>query len=136
MSRENAEFIRAAIETFIAGDVDRAIDEYFDIEGEFVSRFGALEGGRYRGEAGARQYFKDIAEAWESYDRELVEVIDAGESVAVAIVNIAAVARTSGVPMERRIGIVFWTENGKIMRMSSYPTLDDALEAAGDPPEL
>ena len=135
---DDVETVRRAIETFISGDVDGAIDRYFDAEnGEFVSRFGALEGGHYRGEAGARQYFHDINEAWESYERELEQVLDAGAGV-VAVVNVRAVARSSGVPVERQIGIALWVRDGRIVRMVSCPSIEEAhatIARGGRPPE-
>ena len=131
MSAENTEIVRNAIEMFLRGDVEEAMREYFDPDGEFVSRFGALEGGAYRGNEGAHRYFEDIDEAWESYERELEDVIDCGDA-AVAIVTIKAVARTSGVPMERRIGIVLRVDAGRIIQIDSYPSLDEALTAARD----
>lgn len=132
MSREDAELVRRSVEMFLAGDVDAAIDQYYAADGEFVSRFGALEGKRYLGEAGARQYFSDIEDAWETYHRELEEVIDAGQAV-VAVVRVRAVARVSGVPVERRIGITYWVRERRIARMVSYSSVEEALRAAGQP---
>ena len=130
MSRESVELVRRSIETFLSGDVEEAIDEFFQPDGEFVSRFGALEGRRYTGAEGARRYFADIEETWEAYERELEAVIDAGEAV-VAVLNIRAVARISRVPVERRIGLAYWVRGDRIARMVSYPSVDEALEAVG-----
>lgn len=133
MSRDDVELVRRSVETFIAGNVEGAIEEFFDPEGEFISRFGALDGRSYKGPDGARQYFADIADAWETYERELVEVVDAGEAV-VAVLNIRAVARASRVPVERRIGLAYWVRGERIVRMVSYPSVNEALEAVrGNP---
>ena len=72
------------------------------------------------GDAGARRYFSDIQETWGSYERELVDVIDASPAV-VAVVDIRAVAKTSGVPLERRIGVAFWLRDDRIAVHAMHP---------------
>lgn len=54
MSRENLEFVRRSFETFESGDVEAAL-EFAHPEVELVSRFGAMEGGTYKGFSGLRQ---------------------------------------------------------------------------------
>jgi ketosteroid isomerase-like protein len=129
VSREDVELVRRSYETFLSGDIDAALG-FFDPAGEFVSRFGVMEGRTYKGYDGIRQYLTDIEEAWESYEREFVDLVDAGEAV-LAIVDVKAVSKGSAVPVQERIGLAYWLRGGRIVRMVSYPTVDEALRAVG-----
>jgi ketosteroid isomerase-like protein len=129
MSQQNVELVRRSYETFQSGDIEAAL-QFFDPEGEFVSRFGAMEGRTYKGHNGIRQYLSDIDEAWESYDRELENLIDGGDRV-LAVINIEAVSKGTGVRLQDRIGLGYWLRDGRIVRMVSYPSVDQALQAMG-----
>ena len=126
---ENVEVVRRSAEAFLAGDIDSALT-YFDPEGEFVSRFAAMEGRSYRGEAGVREYLADIEESWESFEREVEELVPAGEAV-LAVLRIRAVSRGGRIPVEERIGLGYWVREGRIVRMVSYPSVAEARSAVG-----
>ena len=130
MSQEDVVLVRRSIETFLAGRVDEAIELYYKPDGVFISRYGALEGGTYVGIEGAREYLALMDDAWEQYERELEDVID-GEDAVVAILTIKAKARASGVEVDRRIGMVYTVEDGRIAKMVSYPSVEEALAAVG-----
>ena len=129
MSEENVEIVRRAIAMFLSGDVEGAIREYADPAMEFVSRFGVMDGRAYSGERELPNYMDDIAETWERYERELEELIEAGDAV-VAVLKITAVSKTTGLEVNERVGVAFWLENRRILRMVSFPTVPEALEAA------
>ena len=130
MSAEDVDLVRRSIEMFLAGRVDEAIELYYKPDGVFISRYGALEGGTYVGLEGAQEYLALMDDAWEQYDRELEDVID-GEDSVVAILTIKAKARASGVEVERRIGMAYWLEDGRIAKMVSYPSVEEARDAVG-----
>ena len=130
MPHDNLEIVRSAIAMFLSGDVEGAVREYADPEMEFVSRFGAMDGRTYTGETEFPRYLTDIEETWERYERDLEELIDAGDAV-VAVLKITAVSRTAGLEVNEKVGVTFWLEQGRIARMVSYPTVPAALEAAG-----
>ena len=129
MSRENVELVRRSYLAFQSGDIDAAL-AFFDPEGEFVSRFGAMEGRTYRGYDGIRQYLADIEDAWESYERELEELIDAGDAV-LAILNVEAVSRETGVRLQERISLGYWLREDRIVRMVSFPSVEAGRHALG-----
>ncbi len=129
MSREDVELVRRSYEAFASGDIDAALG-FFDEDGVFVSRFGGMEGRRYRGAAGIRQYAADIDEAWSSFERELEELVEVGEAV-LAVLRIKGVSKLTGIPLEERTGLAYWVRDGKIVRMVSYPSVDAAREALG-----
>ena len=121
------EIVRRSYETFQSGDLEAAV-EFAHPEFEFVSRFGAMHGRTYKGLAGVRDYLADIAETWHRYERELEELIDAGDAV-VAILTITAVSRATEIPITQRIGMVYWLRDRRIARLVSYPSVEEALEA-------
>jgi ketosteroid isomerase-like protein len=84
----------------------------------------------YRGHAGLRQWASDLREAWDFLDHTPLEVVDAGHMVAF-LCRIRLRGRTSGIELESRLGQVFWTERGLIVRESDYSDWDDALGVIG-----
>ena len=132
MSEENVDLVRRSIAMFTSGEEERSIREFAVPEIEFVSRFGEMDGRTYQGLTEIRDYIADIEETWERYERELEELVDAGDAV-VAVMRITAVSRATGLEVNERIGLVYWLENGRITRMVSYSSVDEALEAARPP---
>jgi hypothetical protein len=53
----------------------------------------------------------------------------------LAIVNIAAVSKVTGASVRRRIGLGYWLRDGRIGRIVSYSSVEEAIEALGLPPE-
>ena len=130
MSQENVDLVRRSFLTFQSGDVEGSIRQFANPDVEFVSRFGAMDGRTFRGMAEIRRYIADMAETWDRYERELEELVDAGDAV-VAILKITAVSKATGLEVDERIGLVYWLEEGRIVRMVSYSKIDEALQAAG-----
>jgi hypothetical protein len=49
----------------------------------------------------------------------------------LAILDLNAVSRATGVPLRQRIVFGYWLRDGLIVRMVSYPTLEEARETMG-----
>ena len=84
----------------------------------------------YRGHAGLRQWAADLHEAWDFLDHTPLEVVDAGDKVAF-LCRICLRARTSGIELDSRLGQVFWTERGLIVRESDFGDWQEALRVIG-----
>ena len=84
----------------------------------------------YPGVEGARQFIADWDEAWETWEVEVEDHIDAGERV-VTIVRQRGRAKATGVAVEMRFGQVWTFRNGLRVRMQMYASPEEALEAAG-----
>ncbi len=80
----------------------------------------------YRGHAGLHQWAADLREAWEFLDHTPLELADAGHAFAF-LCRIRLRARTSGIELESRLGQVFWTRRGLIVRESDFGDWDEAL---------
>jgi ketosteroid isomerase-like protein len=79
---------------------------------------------------GFAPFWRQLYEAWESYEHDCHELIDAGDDV-VSIVTDRGRGRASGAEVEISAYGVWTIRDGKIVRVVWYPTCDEALEAAG-----
>ena len=90
-----------------------------------------VEGGDrvYKGHAELRRFWDDWHALWNA-SVDVSEARDLGSYVLVYAM-FRAKGKSSGVEVERSIGYVFEFEDGLIRKASSYPSPEDALEAAG-----
>ena len=130
MSHENVELTRLLLEAFNRGDVD-AVVALWDDEGVWNPAIEALtEGDRsYRGHAGMRRYFEDLAEFAEEGHLEFSEVHDLGDQV-LALGHLW-MRFTSGVELDDEVAALFTWRNGKCVELRGWMSHADALEAAG-----
>ncbi len=94
--------------------------------------WGDLTGdGVYYGHDGLRAVYRDWYEAWDEYEEELEELIDADDRV-ISVVTGRARGRASGVAVENAHHAGVWTiQDGKIIRVVWFPSRQEALDAAG-----
>ncbi len=97
---------------------------------ELRSRVTAVEGANYRGHDGARRYNRDLADAFQSWVNVPGEIVEVGDD-AVVVDNTFRAVGHSGAEVELKSGIVFVIRDGRVFRCLSYPTREEALEAAG-----
>jgi ketosteroid isomerase-like protein len=133
MSEENVEVVRRVYEASARRDTD-AILALYDPKVEWDSSRipeSRLTGQEHiRGHEGMRALFREWSEAWESFEDECEDLIDAGDQV-ISVVTRRGRGRTSGAETSApRAGI--WTlREGKVVRVVWFPTRGEALEAAG-----
>ena len=84
----------------------------------------------YRGRDGFIDFMRTWTEDFE-WSIELERVIEAGDDRAVAIFHQRATGKSSGVPVELRMGLLYDIEDGRIIRMRNFLDPAEALEAAG-----
>jgi ketosteroid isomerase-like protein len=116
-----------------SGDLERilaTIDPEF--EGHVPPELSA-EPDTYRGHEGLVRYFSSFYEAMEEVRFEAERFWEAGASV-VADVRVTAKGRSTEIMVEQRIAQVWTLREGAVLRVISYPTLAQALQAAGLPP--
>jgi ketosteroid isomerase-like protein len=87
------------------------------------------EGRTYRGHAGARQYFEDLAEVSEESDSEFPEVHDLGDEV-LALGRVW-LRFASGVNLDQEAAVLLTWRNGKCVEARAWLSRAQALEAAG-----
>jgi ketosteroid isomerase-like protein len=129
MSQENVEIVRRAYETFNAGDISGWLALHSpDAE---LHDLPVLPGAAvHRGHAELRTWAEQMIETAEDLRFEPQRFIEAGDFV-LASVRGTGKGRGSGVPAEISFFHVAEFGDGKIRRLRSYATEDEALEAAG-----
>ena len=84
----------------------------------------------YHGPEGANQFNAEWADAWDGWELEAEDYIDAGECV-VVIVNQRGRSKATGIPVDMRFAQVWSFRDGQAIRMQMYASVDEALEAVG-----
>ena len=88
------------------------------------------DAGNYHGHAGLTKWLQDWGSAWESWEVEPAQLVDAGDFV-VAVFTMVARGKGSGASATRRNATVNTVRNGMVSRIDYYTTEDEALAAAG-----
>ena len=131
MSQENVEIVRQAAAAFNRGDLDTWV-EYLADDIDYRAVEGAPDDhGPIHGKAEMRAYLQDWFDTFDDLKVEPLEVIDAGQDQAVAVVRFGGRAKLSGVEVDLTFAALYTVRDGKVARGREYWTRDEALEAAG-----
>lgn len=117
----NEAFNHKDVEAYLAlSDPDVVYDQPRELPGA----------GSYRGHEGIREYFANLAAAWEAATAEIEELIDAGDAV-VSIGHTEYKGRASGASVDKPFAIVWKFRDGRVVRGEFYFDRAEALAAAG-----
>jgi ketosteroid isomerase-like protein len=126
MSQKNVEIVQAGYEHFEAtGEIRAHADLVWD-----VSNPGWPDQQIYLGPEGGMQFNAEWAAAWDDWELEPQDYIDAGERV-VVILNQRGRSKATGIPVEMRFAQVWTLRDGLASRMQLYASVEEALEAVG-----
>jgi ketosteroid isomerase-like protein len=132
MSEENVERVRDAVVAYNRGDLDAFLDEYWTDDIDYRAVEGAPDDhGPIHGKAEMRAYMQDWFDTFDDLKVEPLEVIDAGQDQAVAVVRFGGRAKLSGVEADLTFAVVYTLRDGKVARGREYWTKEQALEVAG-----
>jgi ketosteroid isomerase-like protein len=132
VSKENIEAARRGFEALNRDGVE-AFLEFIDPEFETSTPPElTVEPATYRGPDGLREYFDSFYEIMEEIRFEPAEFIDAGDQVVVPA-RLVARGRDTGIEAVQQLAMVWTLRNGKALRLETYATRAEALEAAGLP---
>ena len=126
MSEENVEVIRRVNDAFLAGDWEVALGAYEEDAVLDTTRMPG--GGIAHGPQGAREFYTRWIAAWDGFQSERLELIDAGDTV-VLISRISGTGKGSGAEVTMRAADVFLLKDAMIVRHVAYP---DAAEGLAD----
>jgi ketosteroid isomerase-like protein len=128
MSEESVEIVRGHIEAF-GHDAPRALSFLDPTVVSDASRIGGpdVAYGHDAVAEAARRYAGTFAE----YEYELDRLSDLGAGVILAAVTETGRGKGSGVPVRRSFAALYSVIDGKIARITLFPSEDQALEAAG-----
>jgi ketosteroid isomerase-like protein len=130
MSQENLELARRGVDKLNRGGIDAVVD-LCDPEVEWIAIPGFLPDAEdFHGHAGVRAWFEKVSEALGQLHWETEEIAGRGEWLFVAL-KLRAAGRASGIEGEFRIFQAWRIRNGKLLRLESYLSRGEALEAAG-----
>jgi ketosteroid isomerase-like protein len=133
VSRENVEIVRQIFDAVTRRDTAGVL-AFYDPEVEWEHTRGGAGGlperGLSRGHEAIRSLFREWYEAWESFEDDCEELIDAGEHV-ISIVTRRGRGRSSGAEVAAHAAGIWTIRDGKVIRVVWFPTREEALEAVG-----
>ena len=134
MSQENMEIARQVAETFNCAYAEGATDLYelLDPEVEWLPIKAILEGTRYRGHDGVREWIGELRRDWTTFQLRTEQFRDLGDNGVLVLGTWRAQPRGGEVLLD--IPQAAWLlqfQNGKVVRMETFTERKKALEAAG-----
>jgi ketosteroid isomerase-like protein len=130
MSQENVELVAASLRDFQA--TLRATEAAAP---DFVWDVSALEGwpdaSQYFGPEGFNEFIAKWTEAYDEFEQNVEEVIDAGDQDVVSVLSQRARPRGSGSWVHLRFAVIWTVREGKLTRGRVFRTAEEALAAAG-----
>jgi ketosteroid isomerase-like protein len=128
VSQQDVERLREALEAAPADpqQLFALLDE--QVEWDYVGAFP--ETVTYYGPEAVGQFLQEWSAAFDDFDFEAEEILDAGDSVLV-LLHQWGHGRDTGARVENRTWQVFRLRDGKIVHCRGYDTKDEALAAAG-----
>jgi len=130
MSLETVELTRQAYEAWNEGDLDWMLDHMTeDFEFQPGLGFSDLDA-VIRGKEGWRRFAETWREAWEDITVR-VERIEELDDRVVALLTFDGRGRGSGVEVSLRVGHVATVRDGRLWKLVSNASWDEALEAVG-----
>jgi ketosteroid isomerase-like protein len=118
-------------EAWNRGEVD-AVLELVDPEIEWRPGFGALEAGTHRGAEGFREFTESWLESFDDFSIEPELIVQKDETVIVVALQHAR-GRGSGIELDAKVVHVWTVREGKAVAWWGPRTLQEALDALGDP---
>jgi uncharacterized protein len=130
MSQENVEIVRRAFDAFSQADLDGVLrdlapDFEFQPSGRFMDTQRV-----YRGRQGMIEFWATFRDAWEEMRITIERIEDLGDRV-LTLGTFHGKAGGSSAEVQAESGWLHTFEDGLIVRLRSFATWNEALEAAG-----
>jgi ketosteroid isomerase-like protein len=120
-----------ALERGDLDEFDQLISEHIHPDCEFRSGIGSVVGGgAYKGHAEIRGWFADLLATTSDRRWRNRRYEEFGDSVLVFLADFSFTGVASGAPVSSENGAVFEWENGLCVRMTSFMSHAEALQAA------
>lgn len=127
MSQENLAILKRGFEHFAATG-DQLWENY--AEDVVVRDHESPDQAKYVGLDGVRRWLADWGSAWDDWEIEVEEMLDAGDAVLV-LIHHSARGHASGMEMDSHDGMLFTMRGGKVVALDYYTGRERALAAAG-----
>ena len=123
--------VRRILELWNEGRVEpERRPELFDPDIQMDLRGRKFNPAVYDGYDGIDRFVSDVAEVWDQFSIELVEVIDADPQV-VSVMQATGRGQGSGIEVEGQMAWVWTLRKGRVVRVEGDFDRASALEAAG-----
>ena len=122
--------VRACIEAWHAGDFERSLSYYAE---DVTFQTGSVDTSVYRGREGVARGMEEWVGAFTGYWLEDEGLLEAGDKV-LFLGREGGVGRTSGVPVEEEVAMIFTVSDGLITRAQGYVDIAAAYADAGIEP--
>jgi hypothetical protein len=132
MSRErNVQTLRALLELWNGADrsVTREVQERIDRDFEIQGPLSSITGKPYRGVEGVGQWLSDIDDQFTVWEVREPEIRALSDDRFVVLSSIHARGRESGVELDWPAGARIDFSEGRLLRLTIYPSHDEALQA-------
>ena len=132
MSEENVEIVRRALDAFNRRDLDAWLAEW-DARCEYrpaMERDMAGDDDSFRGHAGLRRWWQEMADAWSYLHVDVHEIRPIADRVLTSV-TLRGKGRVSGAEMEASFFLVGTIRAGKILSSRDYADRAEALKAVG-----
>ena len=130
MSEGNVGVVARWMDAYNRRDTEGLL-ELSDPEIEFRSIFAGIEsGGAFRGRTGVYEYFAAIDDAYESFQIDPDEFLDAGAAV-LMLAEAVWTGRGSGASDRTPIFVAIWLRMARVMRVETFTERNRGFEAVG-----
>ena len=130
MSQEWVDLVRLGFEAIERGDL-AVFDGMTTEDLVLVQPPEVPDAKTYEGRSALADSMEDWPNQWEDFRMDLVEIIDAGDEVAVSVTRHRGRGRESGIEMDFEVFYVQRGRDGKLARVEMFFSREQALEAAG-----
>jgi ketosteroid isomerase-like protein len=136
MSQENIEIVRRVWADYLAGLERGDPGAFFDSD-DISADYEAVVPNGFEGRfvwQGRDEFVELVRTAlaeFEDPSTRVERLVDAGDDRVVALLRISGVGKRSLAPVEMSMGQVFQLNEGRVVRVTWYPTHAEALKAAG-----
>jgi ketosteroid isomerase-like protein len=130
MSQENVEVVRLIFEAFNGRDW-AAWESHHHPDFEWSDPPEVPGGGTHHGTAGVRRFMNEVLETGDEWHVEVDDIESVGECRVLMRGRSVAIGHASRIPMEDPLFQLFDLEHGRVIRVQTFRSSDEALEAAG-----
>jgi ketosteroid isomerase-like protein len=131
MSQENVEAVQRGYGRWIATGEFSPELVHPDFVWDMSTFRGWPERQTYVGLGGIADFLAVWVEAWDDWELEVEDYIDAGDAGVVTIVRQRGRSKATGIPVEMHFGQVWTIRDEQQIRMQMYASPAEALKAAG-----
>ena len=130
MSQEWVDLVRLGFEALQRGDM-AVFDGMTTPDLVLVQPPEVPDAKTYEGRDAIAEAMEDWPKQWEDFRMDLIEILDAGDEVAVSVTRHRGRGRESGIEMDFEVFYVQRGRDGKLARVEMFFKREQALEAAG-----